>query len=271
MVMVWVSVVIAVAAVSYLLCETLVVRRTEHWLGTPDLSKFTVVQLSDLHGRTRFLNGTISEIVNRAQPDCVMITGDLVSRKSELNRVLAELKKIHCRSIYFVPGNYEREGLERFYRKRTYESEEYEEITRSLQEQGITVLENNGVSVALNEERLYIYGFDNSIYGNEQIRSNTGDWQSSDYVILLAHSPSIIGLLEASPLPYDLLLTGHTHGGQVRFLGRTIGAYKHFHVGLKRLCGRKHFYINRGLGTVKLPVRIACPPEIAVFHIGGRV
>lgn len=110
---------VAVAAAGYLAYGTLVVRRTEHWLSTPDLSNFTVVKLSDLHGRTRFLNGSISEIVNRLQPDYVMITGDLVSRKRGLIRVLAELRKINCRCIYFVPGNYEREGLKRFYGKRT--------------------------------------------------------------------------------------------------------------------------------------------------------
>jgi predicted MPP superfamily phosphohydrolase len=90
--------------------------------------------------------------------------------------------------------------------------------------------------------------------------------QSYDYVIMLAHSPSIVNLVQ--DLPFDLLLVGHTHGGQIRFLNRTIGSYKHYHVGLRQLDKRRHFFINRGLGTVKIPIRMSCFPEFAVFKIG---
>ena len=85
---------------------------------------------------------------------------------------------------------------------------------------------------------------------------------------MLAHSPSIIKLLQEGNVLYDLLLTGHTHGGQIRLRNHTIGAYKHFHTGIKNVDKRRRFYINRGLGTVKIPVRLGSPPEIAVFTIG---
>ncbi|MDF2670668.1 MAG: hypothetical protein K0R67_2974 [Paenibacillus sp.] len=261
---------IAAAGIIVLGIETLVVRKSCYSLNHPTSDeRFTVVQLTDLHGRTRFINGSLSSIVNSIRPDYVMITGDLVTRMNQIGAVLDQLRQIECRSIYFVPGNYEREGVQGF-SKRTYTAEEYTHLMKLLMEQGITVLENSEAS--MNGEggrRLFVYGFDNSIYGNEQLSSKAEDWLGYDYVILLAHSPSIIEFVERSQLPYDLLLVGHTHGGQVRIWNRTIGAYKHFHVGMKHLGGRKHFFINRGLGTVKLPVRFACPPEIAVFRIGG--
>ncbi|WHX29754.1 hypothetical protein [Brevibacillus agri] len=57
------------------------------------------------------------------------------------------------------------------------------------------------------------------------------------------------------------------HGGQVRIFGRTIGAYKHFHVGQKADENVGLFGISRGLGTARLPVRLFCFPEITVYRI----
>lgn len=259
----------AVVVIAVLAYETLFVRTSCHKINRSTGESFTVVQLSDLHGRTRFLNGSLSSMVNKLEPDLIMLTGDLASRKRDLPHVLAELRRITCREIYFVPGNYEREGL-RGFGKSLYSQEEYESIMNALQEQGITVLENSGVVVDAGGEPVYIYGFDNSIYGNEAVTVEHAQWLAQAYVIVLAHSPSITGIIDREQLPYNLLLVGHTHGGQIRWFGRTTGAYKHCHVGLKMIGESRHFYINRGLGTVKIPVRWACPPEIAMFQIGKQ-
>ncbi|MBP1994886.1 metallophosphoesterase [Paenibacillus eucommiae] len=261
---------LAAAVIVGLVFQTFYVKHSYHSLGSMphrSNSKFTVVQLSDLHGRTRFLNGSLSKMVNKIQPDYVVITGDLASKKKQLVRVLDELQKIECRNIYFVPGNYEREEVYKF-RKRSFSADEYAHIIQLIQKQGITVLENNGALRDINNKQLFIYGFDNSIYGNERISVSRAGLQHYDYVIFLAHSPTIIDTVDRKQLPYNLLLVGHTHGGQIRLFGRTIGAYKDCHVGLKIVEGGKSFYINRGLGTVKIPLRFACPPEIAVFQIG---
>ncbi|SFT08137.1 metallophosphoesterase [Paenibacillus sp. BC26] len=230
-------------------------------------SGFTFVHLTDLHGRTRFINGSLSRKVNRLKPDIVLITGDLASRKKQLAAVLKEVQQIKCPQLYFVPGNYERECMEGF-RKRIYSDQEYNEILQALQSQRIAVLSNRGTALTMNDQKALIYGFDNSIYGNERLSMSVEEMRSYPYVILLAHSPSIIKCIQDQELPYDLLLVGHTHGGQIRLLNRSFGAYKDYHVGLKRMDGRRNFFINRGLGTVKIPIRVACAPEIAVFHIG---
>ncbi|WP_254613171.1 hypothetical protein [Brevibacillus sp. HB1.2] len=86
-------------------------------------------------------------------------------------------------------------------------------------------------------------------------------------MIFLAHSPNIISLIHSESLKADLLLTGHTHGGQVRLFNWTIGAYKHFHVGQKEDQSVGVFGISRGLGTSRLPVRLNCFPEITVYGI----
>jgi predicted MPP superfamily phosphohydrolase len=56
-------------------------------------------------------------------------------------------------------------------------------------------------------------------------------------------------------------------GGQIRLFDRTSGSYRHFHVGVKKTGPDRYFAISRGLGTVKLPIRLNCFPEISVYDI----
>lgn len=131
----------------------------------------------------------------------------------------------------------------------------------------MVVLENKGVMLKKGNRQLLIYGFDNSTYGNERYL-----WQSSqeaDMTVVLAHSPNIISLMRQEGITSDLLLTGHTHGGQIRLWGKAIGggAYRHFHVGQKPDKTAGLFSISRGLGTTKLPIRLNCFPEITVYQI----
>lgn len=258
---------LAVLACVFFAIQTLWVKCSYYEFGKKSNASLTVVQLSDLHGRMNFINGSLSSIVNRINPNCVMITGDLVSKKRQLKDVLEEIKKINCPNIYFVPGNYEREVLDGF-RKRMYSEAEYNFIIDSLKDLNISVLLNSGCKIELDDKKCLVYGFDNSVYGNERLTLSMEEIQSYDYVIMLAHSPSIVKFVQNNQLPFDLLLVGHTHGGQIRLLNHTVGAYKNYHIGLKQLNKRSHFFINRGLGTVKIPIRMDCFPEIAVFEIG---
>lgn len=250
-----------------LIKETLVLKLTEHDLaGEHTINQLKIVQLSDLHGRVRFLNGSISRWVNQADPDCVVITGDLTSRKGQWNKVLAELGRIQCEHILFVPGNYERETWEGW-RKRDYTEQDSEILLNSLRRQGIKVLINESYRLQKNRRTVTFYGYDNSIYGFESGGPSREEIERSGYTVLLAHSPSILRHIKKQGIDYNLLLVGHTHGGQIRLFGWSYGAYKHFHVGLKQMSEDKHFYIHRGSGTVRLTIRFACPTEIAEFRI----
>lgn len=265
--MVSVIVSILVLAALYILLSTLWVRFSLIQIGDPARKKATVVQITDLHGQTHFINGSLSKMVNRVNPDLVMITGDLASTKEQLDQVLKEIRQITCERLFFVPGNHERYGLIQsgFQLK---SDQDYEAILSTIRDANITVLSNRDFPIDIDDKKWVIYGFDNSIYGKERLTMRVEELQSFDVIIMLAHSPSIIETSLHPHIPFDLLLVGHTHGGQIRLFGHTIGAYKNYHVGLKRIDKRKHFYINRGLGTSRLlPIRFACSPEIAVFKI----
>ncbi len=215
-----------------------------------------VVQLSDLHGRTRFLNGSLARRVNALRPDVVCVTGDLVNHLQDLPRVLAELGRIRGARLYFVPGNWERE-TQRGRSKRLTTPQETAATLRSVSAVA-RVLLNEGEITQLGGRRLLIYGFDNSAEDLAVYRPPPGPAETR---LLLAHSPLITDLLRQEGVAYDLLLTGDTHGGQIRILGRTRRDVQRWHVGAKREAGGV-FFISRGLGTVKLPLRLGSPPEI---------
>jgi predicted MPP superfamily phosphohydrolase len=88
--------------------------------------------------------------------------------------------------------------------------------------------------------------------------------------LLLAHNPIL--LRRAARASVDLVLSGHTHGGQVAIRGErnTLrGARKRLLKGLGKL-GSTQIYVNRGLGTVVLPIRYGCPPEISLLELRSR-
>ncbi|CAM4249970.1 hypothetical protein BAMA_06635 [Bacillus manliponensis] len=223
-----------------------------------------IIQISDIHGRTHFINGTLSRLVNNLKPNVVCITGDLASNRKQLPKVLSEIKRIQCKYIFFIPGNYEREELT-FINKHLLNELDYENLKKQLKEIGVFFLENQSQTLEFNGSYYYFYGFDNSIYGNEKLPIDDSNIEKADKKIFLAHSPNIVHLLRKQKMNYNLLMTGHTHGGQVRLFNKTIGAYKHFHIGVLKEKEEQFFAINRGLGTVKIPVRINCPPEISVY------
>lgn len=229
----------------------------------PGARGLRAVQISDLHSRTHFLNGRISDRVNALKPDVVFVTGDLASDHADLEGVLAELSRIRCPHILFVPGNYEREdaGAGRT-RKRALTEAEYQTLLERIGQQ-MTVLVNAGVTLNLNGQTLHAHGFDNARYGDE--RAPLEPWPQAERVILLAHSPNIIGLVQEADLKFDALLVGHTHGGQVRLFGRAFDEYRHFKAG-RNPTAQGLFYVNRGLGTSRLPFRVGVPPEILVLE-----
>ena len=105
--------------------------------------------------------------------------------------------------------------------------------------------------------------------GEESIPILFTDIGDSLFTLLLSHTPDYI--LEAQKFPVDLMLSGHTHGGQVRLplIGSPV---KRIKIGRKYMQGQHQFdkttlYVNRGIGTILLPLRFLCRPEITVIRI----
>jgi predicted MPP superfamily phosphohydrolase len=133
--------------------------------------------------------------------------------------------------------------------------------------EGITVLLNQGMRIDLKGESFWLAGVNDTMVGLEDLPLALAGSRDDEMKLLLAHNPII--LRRAARAGVDLVLSGHTHGGQVTLrpektrFGRP---RRRLLRGLGRR-GNTQIYVTRGLGTVVLPIRYGCPPEVSVLEL----
>ncbi len=228
----------------------------------PELDGLRVCHISDLHflGQLdrRYFDRAV-HYANAFQPDLVLITGDIVDAVQCLDwieTVLGKLKSVH--GVYYVLGNHDRRITD-------------EELLRNkLKSQNIIRAGGNWITVEIGGQRIHLAGNELPWYtGAENLALRppqaAGD---SDLKILLSHSPDQIDW--ALPYEFDLMLAGHTHGGQIRFpvVGAVIAPSKY---GVKYSGGTYEFgqtvmHVSRGLSGDD-SIRINCPPELGCFTL----
>lgn len=224
-------------------------RLPEAWRG------FRIVHLTDIHHGLYLPIEAVEQavgIANRLEPDAVALTGDFVTFSpayiEPVARVLGRLRARH--GAFAVLGNHDfRVGAAR--------------VARALAREGVCVLRNQHTSIRRHGEALHIAGVDDLNYRADLGRALRGTGPAAA-TILLSHNPRIIRRAAAAGV--DLVLSGHTHGGQVNLplLGSIYGRSPRrlrFKVGWDCL-GRTQIYVSRGIGTVVVPVRYRCPAEI---------
>lgn len=223
-----------------------------------------VAHLSDLHLKSIGLReNKILEILKEEKPDLIFITGDLICFEGPYEPVmsfLSQLKPPH--GIYGVLGNTE------------YSNENgscilcHEERSKNLKEKQSPIFLRNSLSfLKVDGKTLNILGVDDPVGKKSNLKTALKDTDSKDPSILLAHSPEIIE--EASGCGLDLLLCGHTHGGQI-FLTRYLRKIFPLEASLEFIegffqKGKMLMYVSRGIGTSYLPFRFGIKPEITFF------
>ncbi len=222
---------------------------------------FRIVQLTDIHvGKTvraGFIDGIVRQ-VNALDADIVVITGDLVDGSvSALGPIVARLSNLRSRfGSYFVTGNHEYYSGAR-------------EWVAFLREQGITVLENEGRIVGEGSHRVSLAGV-NDLHahgsGTPDPKLACADCDSSLPLVMLAHQPK--QFFDALPFGIDLMLSGHTHGGQIFPFNYLVKLQQPFTAGLHEHDGAQ-IYVSRGTGYWGPPMRLGAPAEIAVIEVDG--
>jgi predicted MPP superfamily phosphohydrolase len=228
---------------------------------------FRIVQLSDIHHSPFLGVDEIAEAVYRAnelKPDLVALTGDYVSHSRDYidgcARALGMLRAQH--GVFAVLGNHDHWT-------------DAERMAASLTQQGIRVLVNENVRIGLKGAHICLAGVDDLMVRRDDLPRALRGASTGETRILLAHNPAIIR--EAARAGVDLVLSGHTHGGQInwrlligredrktaRWLRRPSRRLMRGHAQL----GSTQLYVNRGLGTVVVPLRYGCPPEITVIEL----
>ena len=216
---------------------------------------YKIAQLSDIHIGglidAEFINGIV-QIVNRLKPDIIVITGDLIdvdiSKADSAVNLLADLKSKY--GTYFIVGNHE------YFHN-------IDKIINKVKSLGIRVLENENVYIGeegkgFNLAGVYdVFGYRTKTHIPD-IDKALKDKKASP-TVLLAHQPRYIEEVGAG---VDLVLSGHTHGGQLlpfRFLVKLQQPYisgLHFHNKYLQI------YVNKGTGFWGPPMRLGASSEI---------
>lgn len=228
--------------------------------------RITMLQVSDFHGSSS--EKVVQRLVKAAgeiKPDAVLITGDLVDRSTaDFTNVYNLIKELHsvCPNIFFVSGNHE------------WSNKGRKKLLGRLTDLGVVMLNNKGTVFTARDANINICGVEDPYGQRDDIEKAMRGIKSSKYTVLLSHSPRVRDRLgKYSP---DLILCGHTHGGQVRlpFIGAVIapgeGLLPKFDKGMFMLGKNTRLYIDSGVGTSKLPLRFLNRSQMSVIRITGK-
>ncbi|HYE15856.1 MAG TPA: metallophosphoesterase [Pyrinomonadaceae bacterium] len=225
----------------------------------PQLDGLKIVHLSDIHHSPFTSRAQIEravEAANALQPDIVALTGDYISHEREYIEPCAEmLGRLRARrGVFACLGNHDNWV-------------DAPLITDLFRAEGISVLVNEGFRFEDRGASFWLAGVDDTMVGLEDLPLALAGSRSDEMKLLLAHNPVI--LRRAARAGVDLVLSGHTHGGQVAWRSEASPSgrvRRRILRGLGRR-GETQIYVTRGLGTVVLPVRYGCLPEVSLLTL----
>ncbi len=230
----------------------------------PNAADLTVVHLSDPHvARIGKRERSAVALINAARPDLILISGDLTLRGARAADLEAFLSALRSRYGNFaVFGNHD-------YWDRAATTWGPEAVRLS----GFTLLRNSSRRVLCPAGRIVVAGVDDPVTGHDSLRQAMRGVTRRDVCILLSHSPEIAQ--DLGNWDIDIVLAGHTHGGQVRL--PWIGALyvppgtRDTIEGWFDVRGGARLHVSQGLGWSGFPVRFFCRPRLDVITLrGGR-
>ena len=231
---------------------------------------FRIAQVSDLHNAELGKdNNKLIEKLNECEPDIIVLTGDLIdSNHTNLEVALSFARQaVKIAPCYFVTGNHE-----------AWVGSQYEELKTSLENAGVTVLQDEAIELNYGDECIQLIGLNDpdfserdsflseSILETKLSQVNIGN----GFTILLSHRPEHFNVYQNKNI--DLVLSGHAHGGQFRlpFLGGVIapnqGLFPKYDAGIYTENGTT-MIVSRGIGNSIIPVRINNRPEIIIIEL----
>jgi len=233
---------------------------------------FTIAHLSDFHYHPFFTAKPIARavlLVNQLEPDLIVLTGDFVTvpllHSSERSSLHIKTQAEPCSAL--LAGLNAKWGVVAILGNHDQDSQP-DVVTECLEAQRIKVLRNDAWSVEQSGARLWVVGTDDVLLRAVDLPRALRVVPPAEATILLAHEPDFADV--AANYPIDLQLSGHSHGGQVRL--PVIGAPvlpelgRKYPWGLRRL-RKMTLYTNVGIGTIRLPIRWNCPPEVTLLTL----
>ncbi|WP_421664583.1 metallophosphoesterase [Lysinibacillus telephonicus] len=225
---------------------------------------FRVLQISDMHLENISISPSRLYSLLKDQPiDLIALTGDYLDRKRTIPKLLPYLKVFNKldpkHGIYAVFGNHDY----------VLRDPDFMKLKQILDENGCKTLINENDVVWNNGKKINIIGIDDFSTKRSNVKKSY-DGLSNGYNLVLTHDPNIV--LNLKDVPYDYLLSGHLHGGQIHWpkpyhlvkMGKIVRL--NMIKGLHEFEG-KLFYISEGLGQTGVNIRLGSRPEITLHHL----
>ena len=232
-------------------------------LNNTNLKKIKALQISDLHlNAIGFRQRALIDKIGAINPDLLLLTGDVIDKSANLelldnflSQLDNNLEKVAILGNWEYWGEINLKDLQKIYAKNN-----------------CTLLINDSKNYRFENRTISITGIDDFVGGTPDISKALFNYSKSNYHIVLNHCPGYTTQIAhrfEKEIPVDLILSGHTHGGQINILGKVPF--------LPQGCGKylsgwykdnfKNLYVSKGFGTSILPIRLGARAEIAVFHI----
>lgn len=241
------------------------VKRIRHYEFThpdvpPAFDGCRIAFISDLHYKSLLKEEGLDDLIrllNRLRPDALLIGGDLHEGCEYVSPLLDALARVETTlGTYAVLGNNDYAAC-------------YEEIAESMRQNGIRLLEQRTDTLRKGTDRIFVAGVRNPFDLKRNGQSPTLALAEQDFVILLTHTPDYA---EDVPNPHaDLILAGHTHGGQVTLFGYAPVIPSHygqrFRTGLKYTSQHIPVIITNGIGTSRIAFRMGAPSEVVMITL----
>ncbi len=214
-----------------------------------------IVQVTDLHNKD--FGDKLIEAVSGQRPDIIVLTGDMISRDTtDATAAIEQIGRLtEIAPVFYVAGNHEgRSPL-------------YASFAASLRAHGVTILEDRSVTWTVQDESVQLVGAYPPIFGTYLPRDIQPLVSEELYSIMLLHHPDLFE--HAVACGADLVISGHTHGGQIRlpligaFYAPDQGLFPRYDVGRFEKDGST-LILSQGLGEAAL-MRILTPPELVTI------
>jgi len=256
----------AAVAGDALLVEPTEIKVTHHDVPVPELPPalegLRIGCLTDVH-----LYHNISaaaraalEHLHRERPEVVVLIGDICNSRDDLANLAAWARQARGSAATFATlGNWEHDaGIDRFTGERVYDRA------------GVELLYNSTGRVTVGGATLAVVGIDDPVLGEPDLPTALAGVRAGDVSTWVMHGPGYVDTVPRQTAPKPAaILAGHTHGGQIRLPFYT----PYTPVGSGRFVAGWYrdtvapLYVSRGIGTVLVPARLFCPPELPVFTL----
>lgn len=252
---------------------------TEHFYRTTEelhesFNGYKIAHISDYHNRkSTLIDNAVIDSLNAEKPDVIFFTGDLVdSRKTDIPVSIAFMEKlVKIAPVYYVTGNHECNVS-------VDNQEAFDKMIADIEAIGVTVLRNEKMKIYNDEgDSFNLYGIDTPFFycsSMLEITQTTNELCSEldvedGFNILLAHHPEQMDVYTL--YGFDLVFSGHAHGGQVRLFGQGLvapnqGFFPRYTSGLYAN-GKTILVVSRGLGNSIAPVRVFNKPHLIITEL----